>query len=124
MYAHLEITNGIIRLFRDDAEFGHDPFEMSLCLTGDEGVATLKGLCSARITMVHAEAIRRCLSKYHFTEAIWRRHDGDTTRHLRVHIDRECKRGTIQHRGATDARQSMSGATTDGDRLEAVDATR
>jgi hypothetical protein len=123
VYAHLEITSGIIRLFRDDAEFGHDPFEMSLCLTGDEGVATLKGLCTAHITLVHAEAIRRCLADYHFTDAIWTRHEGDTTRHLRVHIDRVCKRGRMQHRGTTDAHQSKSRTTTDGDRLELVDAT-
>ena len=73
MRAELEITAGIIRVFADDARFG-EPFAEVLYLVGDEGIATLKGLRTERMTRGVWRAVDAELARVGFREATWHRY--------------------------------------------------
>lgn len=78
MKAFLEITGGILRFYPNDGQFG-DPFEVVMTVVGDETKAILKGFKSSPNSspMSLLPAIRECLKKYGFTEAIFYRWSTD-----------------------------------------------
>jgi hypothetical protein len=75
MKASLEITGGVIRVFRrNDAQHG-DPFDHVVAFIGDEGVATLKGLAAgdARLPLGVIQAVREELRRHGFHAVRWSR---------------------------------------------------
>jgi len=75
MRAEIEITAGIIRVFDDGAAFG-GPFAEVMYLVGDEGVATIKGLRTERMTRSVWCAVDAELARAGFREAVWHRYKG------------------------------------------------
>ncbi|HLG86263.1 MAG TPA: hypothetical protein VKZ79_03600 [Alphaproteobacteria bacterium] len=72
--AHLEITTGIIRLYSEGSHEERAPFDMSLCLVGDQDRAILKGLATAAgFHHAHRRAINDCLKAHHFSRGEWER---------------------------------------------------
>jgi hypothetical protein len=76
MKARLEITSGVIRVFKDDADFG-DPFVLAIAMVGHEDTAILKALTNAQPVHRDFVAIRQCLAEYGFTKLEWNRHRKD-----------------------------------------------
>jgi hypothetical protein len=72
-WAHLEITSGIIRVFDTGTHWGH-PFDYALALSGDEGVATIKGLSRASPSVDDFHKIGCLLRRSGFEKMRWTRH--------------------------------------------------
>ena len=76
--AHLEVTSGVVRVFRDGCEWG-DPFTFAVAIVGDERVATLKALRADGVKPEDFAAIAECLLDAGFSEIRWSRHRSDGT---------------------------------------------
>ena len=91
--ALLEITGGVVRIFENGGDFGK-PFDLSMFIIGDEGVATIKGARSdQQIRPYHARIIAAALAKHGFHTMVWHRHKGEFRKEVRIDIapDGSCK---------------------------------
>jgi hypothetical protein len=90
--AHFEPTGGIVRIFRNGEGFGA-PFDLSLAVVGDEGVATLKALSSdGDLSRADFSAIAECLRKAGFHKMRWTRHSPEGIDHREFLTDRRFHR--------------------------------
>lgn len=80
MKAHLELTGGVLRLYRNDAAGDRDPPDYCVMVVGHERLAIIKGLVTTPGRPLPAgmwDAVRRELRAAGFREVLWTRYDGE-----------------------------------------------
>ena len=89
--ALLEITGGVVRIFENGGNFG-EPFDLSMFIIGDEGVATIKGArADQQLKPYHVKIVAKALAQHGFHEMVWHRHKGNTKVEVRIRFDLEGK---------------------------------
>ena len=76
--AHLEITSGVLRVFRSGEGLFGQPFDIAFAVSGDEGVATLMALRAVGLIRSDFTAAAEALKAAGFHTMRWTRKTPDS----------------------------------------------